>query len=270
MMYHGCALALLCLLHAATPAAGFRPVGAGWRAARTRSTRAKRGEMPSSIDHVRRLSQKLDHFDGSNLARWEQRYWVNASFFEAGGDGPVFLCVGGESDPMDDDIVVSGGEHCATMIATAALHGALVVALEHRFYNPPDEYPVADLSVPNLRYLSSHQVVTSSSSSFFCRLPLLSYRRSLGAAASDAMASEASSPGTSACNERRRRGATARGERSIGAALHATNRPTHHKRSNPRGHRRSGTSRRFTPSSRRSSASRARTASSRGAARIPA
>uniref|UniRef100_A0A7S1TSG3 Thymus-specific serine protease n=1 Tax=Phaeomonas parva TaxID=124430 RepID=A0A7S1TSG3_9STRA len=47
----------------------------------------------------------------------------------------------------------------ALMIKAAEKHGALILALEHRFYNPPDEYPVEDLSTENLRFLSSQQAL---------------------------------------------------------------------------------------------------------------
>jgi hypothetical protein len=44
-----------------------------------------------------RFAQRVDHFDALNGATWQQRYFVNATFWEAAGRvGPVFLCVGGE------------------------------------------------------------------------------------------------------------------------------------------------------------------------------
>jgi hypothetical protein len=36
--------------------------------------------------------QPLDHFNAKTNATWQQRYFVNSSFFD--GTGPVFLCVG--------------------------------------------------------------------------------------------------------------------------------------------------------------------------------
>ena len=43
---------------------------------------------PSTISFV---TQRQDHFDGSNANTWEQAYYVNDTFWK--GDGPVFLCV---------------------------------------------------------------------------------------------------------------------------------------------------------------------------------
>ena len=45
---------------------------------------------PSTISFV---TQRQDHFDGSNPNTWKQAYYVNDTFWK--GEGPVFLCVGG-------------------------------------------------------------------------------------------------------------------------------------------------------------------------------
>lgn len=45
------------------------------------------------------------------------------------------------------------------MIAQASVHGALILALEHRFYGPPDAFPTPDLSTSSLRYLSAEQAL---------------------------------------------------------------------------------------------------------------
>jgi len=149
-----------------TAAVAIEPSGVGQRhrrAARRERHQRKGKGGPSPDDHVQLLEQPLDHYDRSPKAAantWQQRYWVNTTFYDANPDranAPVFLCVGGESDPMHDDILITGEEHCALMLTAAAEHGALVAAVEHRFYNPKDAYPVADLSVDNLRFLSSTQ-----------------------------------------------------------------------------------------------------------------
>ena len=49
-------------------------------------------------DHDYYLDQKLDHFDRSNKEVFSQRYFVNDTYWN--GDGPVFLCVGGEGPPL--------------------------------------------------------------------------------------------------------------------------------------------------------------------------
>lgn len=44
------------------------------------------------------------------------------------------MCVGGEGPPLEEDVVVTGGLHCALMVHVAIEHSALVLALEHRYY----------------------------------------------------------------------------------------------------------------------------------------
>jgi serine protease 16 len=99
----------------------------------------------------------LDHFDAQITAVWSQRYFVNESFFD--GTGPVFLCVGGEGPWFDPDVVITGNVHCADMILLAERVGALVLAIEHRYYGPPGSLPVPDFSTPNMRWLSSRQAL---------------------------------------------------------------------------------------------------------------
>ncbi|XP_033099786.1 putative serine protease K12H4.7 [Anneissia japonica] len=93
------------------------------------------------------IEQKLDHFDPTNTKTWKQRYFVNDTFFKEGG--PVFLMIGGEgtADPI---WMVTG-----TWIEFAKTYNALCVMLEHRFYGK--SHPTSDLSVENLKFLSSEQ-----------------------------------------------------------------------------------------------------------------
>jgi serine protease 16 len=102
-------------------------------------------------------SQLLDHFDAQVTAVWSQRYFVNESFFD--GTGPVFLCVGGEGPWFEPDVVITGNVHCADMILLAERIGALVLAIEHRYYGPPGSLPVPDFTTPNMRWLSSQQAL---------------------------------------------------------------------------------------------------------------
>ncbi|XP_043221434.1 putative serine protease K12H4.7 [Amphibalanus amphitrite] len=94
-------------------------------------------------------TQQLDHFDASETRTWQQRYQVNDSFYQPGG--PVFLMIGGEG-PASAVWLVSG-----TWIDYAQQYGALCFQLEHRFYG--DSLPTEDMSVENLRYLSSEQAL---------------------------------------------------------------------------------------------------------------
>jgi serine protease 16 len=103
------------------------------------------------------LKQMVDHFDRSNGERFEQRYFVNTSYWAgADSDAPVFLCVGGEGPPMNYLVLVSS-DHCNDMVEMAGEHGALLLALEHRFYGPST--PNDDYSSENLRFLSSEQAL---------------------------------------------------------------------------------------------------------------
>ena len=54
-------------------------------------------------------------------------------------------------------MVVTGGPHCALMIELAERHGALILAIEHRFYGPSQ--PTGDLELASLRFLSSSQAL---------------------------------------------------------------------------------------------------------------
>ena len=120
-------------------------------------------------------------FDGSFSSpragrTWRQRWFANDAFFDrarfhgTGTNTPsslpdpvVFLCVGGEGPGFDPDVVVTGGAHCALAARLAQTlfekkkGGALLVALEHRFYGASQ--PTGDLTTESLRYLTSDQAL---------------------------------------------------------------------------------------------------------------
>ena len=98
-------------------------------------------------------SQTLDHFDSNNIQTFSQRYFINDTFFN--GNGPIFLCVGGEGPELTPDVVITGNIHCAIMINLAIQNNGLILALEHRYYG--QTYPTSDVSTENLKYLSSKQ-----------------------------------------------------------------------------------------------------------------
>jgi hypothetical protein len=58
---------------------------------------------PWTSTPAQRHTTLIDHFSpGASGDTWAQRYFVNATFWEAGGRrGPVFLCVGGEGARCD-------------------------------------------------------------------------------------------------------------------------------------------------------------------------
>jgi hypothetical protein len=55
------------------------------------------------------------------------------------------------------DVVVTGDVHCNDMITLAQQEGALILALEHRYYGY--SIPVPDFSTPNMKYLTSRQAL---------------------------------------------------------------------------------------------------------------
>lgn len=97
------------------------------------------------------FTQKLDHFSPSEIRTWKQRYFVNDSFYDYKNPGPVFLMIGGEG-PADARWMVKGA-----WIDYAKKFNALCINLEHRYYG--ESHPTDDLSVKNLKYLSSHQAL---------------------------------------------------------------------------------------------------------------
>jgi len=96
------------------------------------------------------FQQTVDHYDPLNNATFQQLYYVNETYWRP--DGPVFILLGGEG-PLKPDAV---SDHF--VIATyAAKFGALIVAVEHRFYG--QSMPAPNLSTQNLRLLSSQQAL---------------------------------------------------------------------------------------------------------------
>lgn len=95
------------------------------------------------------FTQRLDHFNGADTRVWEQRYFMNDSFTQSGG--PVFLMIGGEGAANP------GWMTQGTWITYAEKMGALCLLLEHRFYGK--SHPTKDMSLENLRFLSSQQAL---------------------------------------------------------------------------------------------------------------
>ena len=112
---------------------------------------------------ARYFDQRLDHFDGSSTQNWSQAYYVNDTYYD--GKGPVFLCVGGEG-PAFDGSVVQSSVHCNNAVEWLQEKGAIMFAVQHRYYGCNGGPPMQDCPVKawssdvnaDLRYLSSHQV----------------------------------------------------------------------------------------------------------------
>jgi len=109
------------------------------------------------------VTQIQDHFDKSNTATWQQAYYVNATYWRGAARGaPIFLCVGGEGPALDGSAVVSS-VHCNLAVEWLKETGALMFALEHRYYGCHNisACPVQDFKDVKaaLRFLSSRQAV---------------------------------------------------------------------------------------------------------------
>jgi len=111
---------------------------------------AQNTEAASSSDNEQWFQQELDHFDGQNQGTWKQRYFVNDTFWRAGG--PFFINIGGEGAISERE--VSGH---LMMSSYAQTYSAMVVSVEHRFYGKSQPKP--DLSTENLRLLTSQQAL---------------------------------------------------------------------------------------------------------------
>ncbi|XP_002738015.1 thymus-specific serine protease-like [Saccoglossus kowalevskii] len=96
------------------------------------------------------LEQPLDHFDPLVTDIYEQRYWVNPTYWNK-ENGPVFLFIGGEGALGAYD--VEEGEH----VDLAKKYGALIFAVEHRFYGASINKD--GLKLEYLQYLSSQQAL---------------------------------------------------------------------------------------------------------------
>eukprot|EP00698_Gefionella_okellyi_P018744 TRINITY_DN5658_c0_g1_i5.p1 TRINITY_DN5658_c0_g1~~TRINITY_DN5658_c0_g1_i5.p1 ORF type:complete len:479 (+),score=112.51 TRINITY_DN5658_c0_g1_i5:4030-5466(+) len=107
------------------------------------------GDPSVALPPAQWFTQLLDHYDPTNLSTWQQKYYVNDTFYKP--NGPIFLYIGGEG-PLAARAVVD-----LQISVYAQQHDALVVALEHRFYG--ESAPLPDLSVASLKYLNAQQAL---------------------------------------------------------------------------------------------------------------
>uniref|UniRef100_A0A3Q3W8X2 Thymus-specific serine protease n=1 Tax=Mola mola TaxID=94237 RepID=A0A3Q3W8X2_MOLML len=111
-------------------------------------SRAATGRQPFHRVKEGRIQQQLDHFNRRAVGTFPQRFFVNEAFWQS-PDGPVFLFIGGEGPIFEFDVLA--GHH----VDMAEEHGALLLALEHRFYG--DSINPDGLKAENLADLSSQQ-----------------------------------------------------------------------------------------------------------------
>ncbi|XP_055752128.1 thymus-specific serine protease-like isoform X5 [Salvelinus fontinalis] len=111
---------------------------------------AVNGHKPICEVRDGKIHQPLDHFDSQNDETFPQRFLVNEAYWER-PHGPVFLFIGGEGPISEFDVLA--GHH----VDMAEEHGALLVALEHRFYG--ESINKDGLETENLGDLSSQQAL---------------------------------------------------------------------------------------------------------------
>uniref|UniRef100_A0A672QVT2 Thymus-specific serine protease n=1 Tax=Sinocyclocheilus grahami TaxID=75366 RepID=A0A672QVT2_SINGR len=85
------------------------------------------------------IHQPLNHFDRKDDKTFPQKFFVNDVYWQS-SDGPVFLYIGGEG--LLSKFSVLFGHH----VDMAERYGALLVALEHRFYGQTSVVPMLELS----------------------------------------------------------------------------------------------------------------------------
>lgn len=143
-------LAAVCLLATTAPAAGMRIINRNHIGALNEGL-VRRGLSIESLKagEEKWFTQRVDHFNSSS-GTWQQKYFTNATFWD--GTGPVFFILGGEG-PISTAYV--SGHFVINQYAQQ--HGALVVALEHRFYG--DSMPTPGSSTQELSLLSVQQAL---------------------------------------------------------------------------------------------------------------
>jgi len=89
----------------------------------------------------------VNHYNYQDHRSFAQRYWINDKYFNASDPrAPVFLYICGE-------YTCSIREDRLYPFMVGASNGALLLALEHRFYGASQ--PFKDLSLESLQYLSA-------------------------------------------------------------------------------------------------------------------
>jgi hypothetical protein len=67
----------------------------------------------SPSDRSKFFKQTLDHFNRQDGRTFNQRYFVNDTFWDGPeSNGPVFMCVGGEGPPLDASVLIDS-VHCS-------------------------------------------------------------------------------------------------------------------------------------------------------------
>ena len=108
------------------------------------------GEGELAGEGSKYFEQTLDHASQYDRRTFQQQYFMRDEYFRR-ADAPLFVYLGGEAPLYGPP---KRGSFVDVLARTA---GALLFALEHRFYG--ESIPFATLSTANLRYLTTQQAV---------------------------------------------------------------------------------------------------------------
>jgi len=100
---------------------------------------------------IKQFEQVVDHNDPLSNATFMQRYYLDDSFQKR--SGPVLFILVGEG-PMDDELPLL---KVPPLTSWAAQLGAIIIALEHRYYG--QSIPVPTFTPENMIYLSAQQAL---------------------------------------------------------------------------------------------------------------
>ena len=112
---------------------------------------------PETLYQAYNISLPVDHFHNESKyephsdATFPNRYWFDTTYYKPGG--PVTILQSGETDATGRLVFMQKG--ILKMISEAT--GGISVVLEHRYYG--ESFPVKDLSVENLRFLTTEQAL---------------------------------------------------------------------------------------------------------------
>lgn len=108
----------------------------------------KNGLLKASASPAFTWNAPVDHFDTASNSTFAQRYYIDAQYWDK-GKGPVFYSIGGEGTLT--------GPPGGYMAKLAKERGALLVALEHRFYG--ESIPNGNALTENYKYLTVEQAM---------------------------------------------------------------------------------------------------------------
>ncbi|PPQ80737.1 hypothetical protein CVT25_001857 [Psilocybe cyanescens] len=112
-----------------------------------------------SVNAAEFISIPIDHFTRESVATFQNRYWVNATYWKEGG--PVFLFDSGEQDaePLLP-YYLQEFHGLSAVMRLSKRYGGLAILWEHRFYGQSLPFPVNKNTTANQwRFLNTEQAL---------------------------------------------------------------------------------------------------------------